>query len=96
MLERISTYTTTLTRSVASSICWQKTIEKHKILKDVTLSPYAEVCGGVKYESIMHEAIGGRAQCIKPGIHKDLCGIDVNSMYPYVCATEQNSIHVER
>ena len=86
--ENINIYTT-LTRSVASSICWQKTIEKHKILKDVTLSPYAEVCGGVKYESIMHEAIGGRAQCIKPGIHKDLCGIDVNSMYPYVCATEQ-------
>ena len=86
--EDINIYTT-LTRSVASSICWQKTIEKHKILKDVTLSPYAEVCGGVKYESIMHEAIGGRAQCIKPGIHKDLCGIDVNSMYPYVCATEQ-------
>ena len=86
--ENINIYHT-LTRSVASSICWQKTIEKHKILKDVTLSPYAEVCGGVKYESIMHEAIGGRAQCIKPGIHKDLCGIDVNSMYPYVCATEQ-------
>ena len=80
---------TTLTRSIASSLAWQKTIEHHKILKDVTLSPHAEICGGVKYNDIMDHAIGGRAQCIKPGIHKDLCGIDVNSMYPYVCANNE-------
>jgi hypothetical protein len=79
---------TTLTRSVASSISWQKTIEQHKILKDVTLSPYAEICGE-KYNEIMDHAIGGRAQCVKRGVFNNVCGIDVNSMYPYVCANRE-------
>ena len=58
-------------------------MKQHKILKDVTLSPYKELFNNnIKYNDIMDHAIGGRAQCIKPGIHKDLCGIDVNSMYP--------------
>jgi hypothetical protein len=78
----------TLTRSVASSISWQKTIEQHKILKDVTLSPYAEICGE-KYNEIMDHAIGGRVQCIERGTFDNVCGIDVNSMYPYVCANRE-------
>jgi hypothetical protein len=77
---------TVLTRSVASSIAWQKTIEHHKILKDVTLSPYTEICGGVRYNDIMDHAIGGRTQCLQKGTFQNICGIDVNSMYPYVCA----------
>ncbi|PIA12566.1 hypothetical protein COEREDRAFT_90171 [Coemansia reversa NRRL 1564] len=83
--EDINMYTV-LTRSVASSIAWQKTIEHHKILKDVTLSPYAEICGGIKYNDIMDHAIGGRTQCVQRGTFNNVCGIDVNSMYPYVCA----------
>jgi hypothetical protein len=86
--ENINMYTV-LTRSVASSIAWQKTIEHHKILKDVTLSPYAEVCDGVKYNDIMDHAIGGRTQCVKRGTFNNVCGIDVNSMYPYVCASRE-------
>jgi hypothetical protein len=80
---------TVLTRSVASSIAWQKTIEHHKILKDVTLSPYAEVCDRVKYNDIMDHAIGGRTQCVQRGTFQNVCGIDVNSMYPYVCANNE-------
>jgi hypothetical protein len=76
---------TVLTRSVASSVTWQKTIEQHRILKDVTLSPYMEICG-VKYNDIMDHAIGGRTQCVRKGVFHNVCGIDVNSMYPYVCA----------
>lgn len=84
--EDINMYST-LTRSVASSLVWQKTIENHKILKDVTLSPYAEICDGVKYNDIMDHAIGGRTQCVQQGTFQNVCGVDVNSMYPYVCAT---------
>ena len=118
--EDINMYTV-LTRSVASSIAWQKTIEHHKILKDVTLSPYAEICGThsfgvcpryavttnsgspegnrgkasgcsgcrVKYNDIMDHAIGGRTQCVQRGTFNNVCGIDVNSMYPYVCANRE-------
>ena len=110
-----------LTRSVASSISWQKTIEHHKILKDVTLSPYTEICGThskgvcpryavttnsgspegnrgkasgcsgcrVRYNDIMDHAIGGRTQCVQRGTFSGVCGIDVNSMYPYVCANRE-------
>ena len=108
--ENINMYTV-LTRSVASSIAWQKTIEHHKILKDVTLSPYVEICGThsrsscpekknhrnpsgcgqcrVKYNDIMDHAIGGRTQCVQRGTFNNICGIDVNSMYPYVCANKE-------
>jgi hypothetical protein len=86
--ENINIYST-LTRSVASSISWQKTIEQYKILKDVTLSPYAEICGGVRYNDIMDHAIGGRTQCVQSGTFQNICGIDVNSMYPYVCANRE-------
>lgn len=82
--ENINMYTT-LTRSVASSISWQKTIENHGILREVTLNPYTEICG-VRYSDIMDHAIGGRTQCVKKGVYSNVCGIDVNSMYPYVCA----------
>ncbi|PIA12569.1 hypothetical protein COEREDRAFT_90169 [Coemansia reversa NRRL 1564] len=85
--EDINMYTV-LTRSVASSIAWQKTIEHHKILKDVTLSPYAEICN-TKYNDIMDHAIGGRTQCVRRGTFENVCGIDVNSMYPYVCANRE-------
>ena len=77
-----------MTRSVASNILWQKTIEHRKILKDVTISPYKEYCG-VKYNDIMDHAIGGRTQCIKKGTFQNVCGIDVNSMYPHVCANNE-------
>ena len=101
---------TVLTRSVASNIAWQKTIEQHDILKDVTLSPYVEICGAhshsscpeknrgnpsgcgqcrVKYNDIMDHAIGGRTQCVRKGVFENVCGIDVNSMYPYVCANRE-------
>lgn len=82
--QNINMYTV-LTRSVASSISWRKTIENASILKDVTLSPYEYICG-VRYNDIMDHAIGGRSQCVTRGIFNNVCGIDVNSMYPYVAS----------
>jgi|GEM_PF-4095917 len=74
-----------ITRSVASTIIWQKTIENYRILKDVQFEPHEEICN-TRYNDIMDHAIGGRTQCIVRGTFNNVCGIDVNSMYPFVCA----------
>lgn len=77
-----------VTRSVASTIIWQKTIENYRILKDIQFEPHEEICN-TRYNDIMDHAIGGRTQCIVRGTLDNICGIDVNSMYPFVCAVNK-------
>jgi len=77
-----------ITRSVASSIVWKKTIENYKILQDVQFEPHERICG-IRCNDIINHAIGGRTQCVTKGTFYNICGIDVNSMYPFVCSTNQ-------
>jgi hypothetical protein len=71
-----------LTRSMAASLLWKSYLANASLLRDVTFDPYD------KRNDIMNDAVGGRSQCVKSGVFHDVGGIDVKSMYPYVCATE--------
>ncbi len=78
-----------LTRSMASSILWMKMLPKdvRDMVRELHIDPYTEInFRGMRYMDIMHHAVGGRVQCVRRGIFKQVGAIDVKSMYPYVCA----------